>query len=129
MRCLDLESEAAAAEAARSLGQGKGEQAERSGTTLVNLAIRAEQAGFGGRVVVVLGKRDRRESLPWNRLNPGTPVLLTEQGEPNQKGWRGVVADRDRETISVTISESPEPTSDRPLFRLDQSTDEIAFQR
>ena len=57
-----------------------GAAAERSGNCLLKLAIRDEQPAFGGRVIVTLAKRDQTQSLPWNRLGVGTPVLLTEEG-------------------------------------------------
>ena len=129
IRCLDLEAEAATAETVRVSRRTSGDQAERSGASLVDLAIRDETAGFGGRVVVTLGKRDRRLELPWTRLHSGTPIVLSEQRATDQAGWRGVVTDRDRETITVVLSDSPETTADRPMYRLDQSTDEIARQR
>ena len=127
LRCLDLEAEAELREAVKLARQGGG--GERAGTTLKGLAIRDEQGGFGGRVVVTLGKRDRRLELPWSRLNQGTPVVLTEETGDADQGWRGVVTDRNRETIRVALGDSPEPTAERPLFRLDLSSDQVARDR
>ena len=124
LRGLELEADAALRESRRDGGQS----AERSGVTLVDLAIRDEMAGFGGRVIVTLGKRDRRLELPWTRLNPGTPVVLSEQ-QSKSAGWRGIVTERSRETITVVLSDSPETEQDRPLFRLSQSSDEVARER
>ena len=129
MDCLDQEAEAVLAETVRVTRRTSGEQAERSGASLVDLAIRDETAGFGGRVIVTLGKRDRRLELPWTRLNSGSPIVLSEQQVKDHGGWRGVVTGRDRETITVALSDSPDPIADRPFFRLDQSSDEIARQR
>ncbi len=129
MQCLDLEAAAVTAETVRASRRASDDQAERSGSSLVGLAIRDETAGFGGRAVVTLGKRDRRIELPWTRLHSGTPVVLSEQKVKDHAGWRGVVTHRDRETITVVLSDSPEPASDRPLFRLDLSSDEIARVR
>jgi superfamily I DNA and/or RNA helicase len=39
------------------------------------------------------------------------------------------VTDRNREAITVALNESPEPEGDRPLFRLDVSSDETARLR
>lgn len=116
-------------ELVRRMRSGRGSSAERSGQTLTGLAIRDESGGFGGRVAVTLGKRDRSLELPWSRLRQGTPVVLTEENGPADQGWRGVVTDRDRETITVALHESPEPEADRPLFRLDVSSDETARVR
>ena len=129
MRCLDLE---AAAELAENLCRSQretGDRVEKTGSSLVNLAIRDETAGFGGRSIITLGKRDRRLELPWTRLNSGTPVVLSEQQSKGQSGWRGVVTARDRETITVVINDSAESELDRPLFRLDLSSDEVARDR
>src|SRR6478736_3055847 len=106
-RLLELEAAAEAEQLARRAARGGG-AAERSGNCLVKLAIRDEQPAFGGRFVVTLGKRDQTQSLPWNRLGVGTPVLLTEENpgvavgravnhsggrganHGGLKGWRGI---------------------------------------
>lgn len=124
LRCLELEAEASLQEARRQSGAS----AERSGNSLVDLAIRDETAGFGGRVVLTLGKRDRRLDLPWNRLSPGTPVVLSEQQSKSSPS-RGIVTDRSRESITIVLGDAPESEQERPLFRLDQSADEIARDR
>lgn len=129
MRCLEQEGTAESAEVARRARQSAGDSAERSGSALVGLAIRDEVGGFGGRVAVTLGKRDRRLDLPWNRFSAGTPVVLTEENVTGNSVWRGVVTDRDRANITVAIAESPDPVQDRPTFRIDVSSDEIARQR
>jgi ATP-dependent RNA/DNA helicase IGHMBP2 len=128
-QCLDQEAEAALAENVRMSRRAASDQAERTGNTIVGLAIRDETAGYGGRAIVTLGKRDQRVELPWNRLSSGTPVVLTEQQTSDHAGWRGVVTQRDRAVITVVLSDSPEPQTDRPTFRLDLSSDEIARQR
>src|SRR5262249_39346786 len=125
----EIEAEAAAAEQIRLIRRDSTEQAERTGNSLVGLAIRDESVGFGGRTVVVLGKRDRRMELPWSRLNAGTPVVLSESQTKDKSGWRGIVTDRDRETISVALADSPETETERPVFRLDLSSDEVARER
>ncbi len=126
---LQLESAAEAEQLAEQAQRRTGPTAERSGSCLVKLAIRDEQPSFGGRVVVTLGKRDQTQSLPWNRLSVGTPVLLTEEGISGQRGWRGIVCRRDQKTLDVALAQEPEPEQDRPTFRLDVSSDEIARQR
>lgn len=126
IRCLELEGEEESRELVQRSLPANRTDAERSGNSLPGLVIREETAGFGGRAVVTLGKRDQRAELPWTRLNPGTPVVLSE-GPDNH--WRGVVTERDRQTITVALAESPDPAADRPTFRLDLSADEIARQR
>jgi len=56
-----------------------GAAAERSGNSLVGLAVRDKTSGLGGRMIVALGKRDLSRSLPWTRLGVGSPVLLSEE--------------------------------------------------
>jgi ATP-dependent RNA/DNA helicase IGHMBP2 len=128
-RCLDHEADAETHSAVSISRRSAGDAAERSGASLVGLAIRDETSGFGGRIVVTLGKRDRRLELPWTRLNAGTPVLLTAEQARSDSAARGIVTRRDRETITVALADSPETEVDRPTFRLDLSADEIARQR
>src|SRR5215204_2497172 len=115
-RLMEIEAAAEARQLAERAGRQSGAQAERSGDCLVKLAIRDERPALGGRVGITLGKRDQNQSLPWNRLGVGSPVLLTEEGVANQPGWRGVVCRRDSDTLDVALAESPETASDRPTF-------------
>ncbi|MDB5386712.1 MAG: ATPase, partial [Planctomycetaceae bacterium] len=123
------EAAAEALEIVKSTRRSSGEAAERGGACLTGLVIRDETSGFGGRTVVTLGKRDRRLELPWTRLNSGTPIVLTEELNRSDVGWRGVVTDRDRETITIALADAPEPEADRPTFRVDLSSDEVSRQR
>ncbi len=128
-RCLDQEAAAEAQEVVALSRRVSGDAAERNGGSLVGLAIREEAIGLGGRVVVTLGKRDRRLELPWTRLNSGTPVVLSEEQAKDSAACRGVVTERDRETITVALAQAPEAVADRPVFRLDLSSDEVSRQR
>ncbi len=128
-KLLELEAAAEAEQLAERASKRSGAAAERSGSCLVKLAIRDEQPAFGGRVIATLAKRDQTQSLPWNRLGVGTPVLLTEEGVTAQRGWRGVVCRRDKSSLDVALAASPEPEQERPTFRLDVATDEISRQR
>jgi superfamily I DNA and/or RNA helicase len=122
---LELESEAEARqilERIRRLGQG---EAEQSGACLVDLVVRDEYAGLGGRSLLTLGKRNPNEPLPWTRLQAGTPVLLSPQSG-RADGWRGVVCERDDNFMRVAFDEPPE---EHPLYRLDLAHDEAARLR
>ena len=129
LQCLDLEAQAEAAEVVKQSQRATGESAERFGVCLIGLAIRDEASGFGGRVVLTLGKRDRRAELPWTKLNSGSPVVLSEEHSSEAVASRGIVTHRDRETITVALAQSPEPINDRPTFRLNLSSDEISRDR
>ena len=129
LRCLDFEAAEEAREVVRRAQQATGISAERSGDSLIGLVIRDEVAGFGGRVAVTLGKRDQRLELPWTRLGPGSPVVLSEEATRDGAALRGVVTDRDRASITVALRESPESDAERPFYRLTLSSDEVARQR
>ncbi|MFO0816716.1 MAG: AAA domain-containing protein [Pirellulales bacterium] len=129
LRLLDVESRAEAEQTMRRARSTGGEAAEKSGNTLVQLVLRDESAGLGGRVLWRLGKRNQALLLPWTRLGVGSPVLLSEENLKDPTGWRGVVCSRDSHSLEVAFAESPEPQSDRPTFRLDLSSDEVARQR
>jgi len=128
-RLLALESAAEAQRLAELARRQTGAEAERSGKVLVNLVIRDDRAALADRVILTLGKRDQSQPLPWNRLGVGTPVLLTEASAPNSAGWRGVVCGRTSAAIDVAFREWPASDHDRPVYRLDVSTDEISRQR
>lgn len=133
-RLLALEAEAEKEQALQAMQRHTGPEAELTGATLLNLVIRDENSGLGGRVLLTLGKRNRDQTLPWNRLGVGTPVLLSEQGAggssaPTGAGWRGVISRQSRESIEVAFETWPEPTDDRAIFRLDLANDEIARRR
>jgi ATP-dependent RNA/DNA helicase IGHMBP2 len=128
-RALVLEAEAEARLLAQRARTRTGPAAEQSGDCLLRLAIVEERPGLGGRVSLTLTKRDRTQSLPWNRLAVGTPVLLTEEGSSRGDNWRAVVSRRDRESIDIALADSPETESDRPTFRLDLSSDQISRER
>ncbi|MFO0871342.1 MAG: AAA domain-containing protein [Pirellulales bacterium] len=129
LRLLDQEARAEAEQTLRRVRSSSGDDAERSGLSLVHLTVRDESVGLGGRLLWRLGKRQLATPLPWTRLGVGSPVLLSEEQVREPVGWRGVVCGRDAETLEVALAESPEPQSERPLFRLDLSSDEVARQR
>ncbi|HEY7422790.1 MAG TPA: AAA domain-containing protein [Gemmataceae bacterium] len=125
---LELESEAEARqilERVRRLGPG---EAEQSGACLVDLVVRDEYAGLGGRSLLTLGKRNPNEPLPWTRLQAGTPVLLSPQGGRDD-GWRGVVCERGDNFVRVAFDEPPDEPREQPLYRLDLAHDEAARLR
>src|SRR5262249_7759354 len=125
-RLLDLESQA---EAQQILEKAAQPAAEHSRDCLVGLVVTEESSGLGGRFLFTLARRMRSKPLPWNRLEPGAPVLLSAMGANKGEGWRGVVAERSRMDIKVALNEPPEEDERPPLFRLDLSPDETARQR
>ena len=128
LRLLELEAEAEKQESLRDLQRRSPAAAEAAGSTLINLVLRDEDAGLGGRILLTFGKRNQTLSLPWTRLGSGAPVILAEEGAQGE-GWRGVVTRVSRETIQVAFAQWPETESERPSFRLDRSSDEISRQR
>jgi ATP-dependent RNA/DNA helicase IGHMBP2 len=132
IRLLEMEAEAEKQEALRDMQRRSPAAAEASGATLVNLVIRDEDAGLGGRILLTFGKRNQTLALPWTRLGSGTPVILSEEGsqrQANEEGWRGVVSRLSKDSLQVAFSQWPESESERPTFRLDRSSDEISRQR
>lgn len=126
IRLLEMEGNAEAEQLLKSQRRLSPAQAEKAGTTLIDLTLRDEAAGLGGRVLVTLGKKSR-EPLPWTRLGIGSPVLLSEQA--SDENWRGVVSYRAGHTIEVALSQPLPPEEGKPIYRLDLSSDEVARQR
>lgn len=126
IRLLEMEGSAEAEQLLQSQRRLSPAQAEKAGTTLINLTLRDETAGLGGRVLVTLGKKSR-EPLPWTRLGIGSPVLLSEQ--ESDEHWRGVISYRAGHTIEVALSQMLPPEEGKVTYRLDLSSDEVARQR
>jgi ATP-dependent RNA/DNA helicase IGHMBP2 len=129
LRCLQHEAAAEAAIARARLQKMSPAEAERTGASLVGLTIRDETTGLGGRALLTLGKRDLSQQLPWTRLNTGSPILLTEEKTDDGNTIRGLVSRRDRQTIEVALAFAPETEAERPTWRIDLSTDEVARER
>jgi ATP-dependent RNA/DNA helicase IGHMBP2 len=126
-KLLDLEAEAEKGESLRLLQRHTPQGAEATGNTLINLVIREQDSGMGGRVLLTLGKKNENLPLPWTRLGAGAPVILSETEAGS--GWRGIVSRLDHNTIQVAFPDWPEPEADRPIFRLDRAPDEVARKR
>lgn len=98
--------------------------AERSGETLLDLVIRSQTTGLGGRYLLTLAKRHSPDHLPWHRFKVGSPVLLTEQSDDGDS-VPGVVSARRSDSVEVAVDDWP--AGER--FRLDLSPDEITRKR
>lgn len=129
LRCLQWEATAEAAIARARLARMSPAEAEKTGASLVGLTIRDETTGLGGRALVTLGKRDLSLPLPWTRLNTGSPILLSEEKTDDGNSIRGLVSRRERQTIEVALAWSPETEAERPTWRIDLATDEVARDR
>jgi len=125
-RLLQLESDA---EARHLLENIRSASAERSGESVVGLVIAEETSGLGGRCILTFAKRNRAVQLPWNRLEPGAPILLSAVGSKDGDGWRGVVCERSRFEVKVALNEPPSDEERAATYRLDLSSDESARQR
>jgi superfamily I DNA and/or RNA helicase len=123
---LELEAKAEARQTLERVRRQSAADAEASGDCLLDLTVRDEEGGLGGRAVVTLAKRDGR-MLPWTRLQPGSPVLLSQKSGRGE-GRRGVVCGRDDATIRVAFND-PLDADDEAVFRLDRADDETARLR
>ena len=127
LRLLELEAQAEKQLTQEKMTRYSAAEAEKTGSSLVRLAIREVFAGLGDRVLVTLGKKNETQRLPWTRLTVGTPVLLSAEGNPS--AWRGIVSQRKKDSIQVALSQWLDSDVERSTFRLDLSGDEVARQR
>ena len=128
-RLLELESDEESRRAAESARRFSGAAAERTGNTLVDLVLADEDTGLGGRYLIQLVKR-RRAPLPWTRLDVGSPVVLSaEVARSTPPGWRGVVYQRDDDSLRVALPGVVDELAEYESFRMDVSSDEVAVQR
>ena len=77
--------------------------AERSGETIIDLAIDDHQTGLGGRYLFTFVKRNRTLNLPWNRLRVGAPVVITPLDDDEEEPQSGVVSARNVNSIQVAV--------------------------
>jgi ATP-dependent RNA/DNA helicase IGHMBP2 len=124
VRLLELE---ATAETGRAGESGPAFDPSRSGKVLAGLVIASEDSGLGGRCILSLTRRNRDLELPWNRLEPGTPVVMIADADAER--WRAVVCERDRMRISIALDEPPEGTDRFSNFSLRVSADQLGRQR
>ena len=85
-RLLELESKAEARQTLESLRRLSPPDAEHTGKCLIGLVIIDEDTGLGGRCILTFAKRNRSQPLPWNRLEPGAPVLLFPEDAADAEG-------------------------------------------
>jgi hypothetical protein len=128
-RLLDLESRAEMEQALTRAQRVSGEDAERSGLSLVDLAIADEYAGLGGRTILSLKKRNRSQNLPWHRLTVGSPVILSAGTPDSEPRVRGIVCDRGENHVAVAFDEAIDDPEELPSWRLDACHDEVARLR
>ncbi|NWF63320.1 MAG: AAA family ATPase [Chloroflexi bacterium] len=130
---LDLEAEAEKQESLRERTRLSPAEAESSGNSLIQLVIREEDSGLGGRFLVTFGKRNQTLPLPWTRLGVGSPVLVSEERagatSNEENAWRGIVSRVRKDSIQVAFNQMLEIESERPTFRIDRATDEISRAR
>jgi len=127
-RLLDLESQAEAREATDRGRRLSSADAERAGTSLVDLVVADEDTGLGGRYLVQLVKRSR-SPLPWTRLKVGSPVVLSPQAAKDPVPYRGVIYQRAESSLHVALGSMPDDLDEHDLWRLDLSSDEVAVER
>ncbi len=99
--------------------------AERSGESLLDMAVADHHAGLAGRMLLTFVKRNRTLQLPWHRLRVGSPVVVSPQGAVEPAALQGVVSRRDNDSIQIALADWPDGDS----FRIDLSPDEITRQR
>ena len=120
-----MESRAEAEAAAMRRKRRSPKEAEKSGETLIDLAISDSRPGLGGRHLIQLVKRNRNLNMPWHRLRVGSPILLSEFPDDQQAQLTGVVSGRTAESIEVAVDHWPPGK----CFRIDLTADEITRQR
>ena len=120
---IQLEAAAEARRLAERRSRKHGGQEERSGETLLNMQIVDSEPSLGGRYLVKLTKQ-RGKPLPWNRLRPGAPVIVSEMGSSDVDS-SGVVSMRSATELHVVL----EHWVDGNLLRVDMSPDEVTRGR
>lgn len=123
-RWLDLEAVAERERMARRRQLRSQRDVERTGEALVRLQLVDHQTGLAGRLLLDFAKPGG-ESLPMNRLKVGSPVVITDDGDPADHGVAGVVSRRKQNHLQVATEQWPEAK----WYRIDLSPDETTRRR
>ncbi len=99
--------------------------AERSGETILDLAIEDHTTGLGGRHLFSFVKRNRTLNLPWNRLRVGSPVVVSSADDEEESPQNGVVSARSQRSIQVAVDH----WISGDVFDLDLAGDEVSRNR
>lgn len=97
---------------------------ERGGETITSLLLVYHRTGLAGRILLDLAKPGSAR-LPMTRLKVGSPVVISDDGDPSDEGISGVVSRRNADSIQVALDQWP--AAER--FRLDLSPDETTRRR
>lgn len=97
---------------------------ERGGETITSLLLVDHRTGLAGRILLDLAKSGSAR-LPMTRLKVGSPVVISDDGDPSDEGISGVVSRRSADSIQVAVDRWP--AAER--FRLDLSPDETTRRR
>lgn len=121
---LDLEAVAEKERMARRRQIRSSKEAERSGETVLDLLITNHQTGLAGRILIDFAKKSHGD-LPPIRLKVGSPVVICNLKDRDDRGVSGVVSAKRREVIQVAVDQWP----DGEVFRIDLSPDETTRRR
>ena len=129
IRLLELEAEAEKQEALRDM-QRYSPAAEASGSTLIKLVIRDEDAGMGGRILLTLGKRNQTLDLPWTRLELAHRSFSPKKaGKAKQTAGELWSAASPKTASRLLFQSGLNPNPNSPLFGSTASATEISHQR
>ena len=121
---LALESEAERERLAQRRKLEKQGDAEKGGETIVSLQIADHRTGLAGRILLDLNKINGTR-IPLNRLKVGSPVVISNNEDPQDPGISGVISRRNANIIQVATEAWPEAER----LRLDLSPDETTRRR
>ena len=121
---LELEGEAERDRMAQRRKIRSQTHVEKTGETIIGLQMQDHQTGLAGRLLLDFCKPGD-QGLPMNRLKVGSPVVVSDNDNPADKGVAGVVSRRKHHTIQVATDTWPEGKR----YRIDLSPDETTRRR
>ncbi|QDT01900.1 RecBCD enzyme subunit RecD [Rubripirellula lacrimiformis] len=121
---LEREAEAERERLARRRQIRNQTHVERTGETLVRMSLQDHNTGLAGRLILDFAKPGE-QPLPNNRLKVGSPVVVSDDDNPADKGVPGVVSRRKPHLIQIATDQWPEGDH----FRIDLSPDETTRRR
>ena len=125
-RLIEMERKAEMEFHKKEIKSISGEERERRGRALTNM--RAYYKGYSLMKHLYVFKKHDNSKIPENEMNVGDVVLIS-RGNPLKKSFSGVICEKTKSYMVVSLQETLPKSWKKSLLRLDLYCNDITFQR
>ena len=125
-RLIEMERKAEMEFHKKEIKSISGEERERRGRALINM--RAYYKGYSLMKHLYVFKKHDNSKIPENEMNIGDVVLIST-GNPLKKSFSGVICEKTKSYMVLSLQETLPKSWKKSLLRLDLYCNDITFQR